>query len=48
MLDEQPRLFFVPYWTNEDAIKRAKGLQTALQKVAIARCPPLSTNPALD
>ncbi|MGA7544742.1 MAG: hypothetical protein WBW08_02775 [Methyloceanibacter sp.] len=29
MLDERPRLFFVPYWTNEDAIKRAKGLQTA-------------------
>ncbi len=37
MLDEQPRLFFVHFWANDDAIKLAKGLQAALQKVAVAR-----------
>jgi biotin operon repressor len=37
MLDEQPRLFFVHFWANDDAIKLGKGLQAALQKVAVAR-----------
>ena len=37
MLDEQPRLFFVHFWANDDAIKLAKGLQAALEKIAVAR-----------
>jgi Domain of Unknown Function (DUF1259) len=30
MLDEQPRLFFMHFWANDDAIKLAKGLRSAL------------------
>ena len=37
MLDEQPRLFFVHFWANDDALKLAKGLQAALGKIAVAR-----------
>jgi len=37
MLDEQPRMFFVHFWANADAIKLAKGLQAALQRVAVAK-----------
>ena len=37
MLDEKPRLFFVHFWANEDAVKLAKGLQAALAKIAVAR-----------
>jgi biotin operon repressor len=37
MLDEQPRLFFVHFWANDDAVKLAKGLQSALEKIAVAR-----------
>lgn len=32
MLDEQPRLFFMHFWANDDAIKPAKGLRAALDK----------------
>ena len=34
MLDEQPRLFFMHFWANDDAIKLAKRLRTALDKMA--------------
>jgi Domain of Unknown Function (DUF1259) len=34
MLDEQPRLFFMHFWANDDAIKLAKGLRGALDKMA--------------
>ena len=34
MLDEQPRLFFMHFWANDDAIKLAKALRTALDKMA--------------
>src|SRR5262249_54527098 len=37
MLDEQPRLFFVHFWSDDDALKLAKGLQAALEKIAVAR-----------
>ena len=37
MLDEQPRLFFVHFWGNDDAVKLAKGLRAALEKIAVAR-----------
>jgi Domain of Unknown Function (DUF1259) len=32
MLTEQPRLFFMHFWANEDAVKLAKGLRAALDK----------------
>ena len=34
MLDEQPRLYFLHFWANDDAQKLAKGLRAALDKVA--------------
>jgi hypothetical protein len=37
MLTEQPRLFFVHFWANDDAQKLAKGLRAALEKTAIAK-----------
>ena len=37
MLDEQPRLFFLHFWANDDAIKLAKGLRAALDKTARAK-----------
>jgi hypothetical protein len=32
MLDEQPRLFFMHFWANDDAVKLAKGLRAAIDK----------------
>jgi hypothetical protein len=37
MLTEQPRLFFVHFWANDNALALAKGLRDALDKTAIAR-----------
>jgi hypothetical protein len=37
MLDEQPRLFFMHFWANDDAIKLAKGLRAALDRMANAK-----------
>ncbi len=37
MLDEQPRLFFMHFWANDDAIKLARGLRAALNKMANAK-----------
>jgi hypothetical protein len=34
MLDEQPRLYFLHFWANDDALKLAKGLRSALDKTA--------------
>jgi hypothetical protein len=34
MLMENPRLFFMHFWANDDAIKLAKGLRAALDKAA--------------
>ena len=36
MLQEQPRLFFVHFWANDDAVKLANGLEAALSKMAVA------------
>ena len=36
MLDEEPRLFFMHFWANDDAIKLAEGLRAALDKMANA------------
>lgn len=37
MLDDQPRLFFLHFWANDDAAKVATGLKAALDKVNIAK-----------
>jgi hypothetical protein len=37
MLDDQPRLFFMHFWANDDAEKVAKGLKAALDKVDVAK-----------
>ena len=37
MLDEQPRMFFVHFWANDDAQKLARGLRAALDKTDAAR-----------
>jgi hypothetical protein len=36
MLNEQPRLFFLHFWANDDASKLARGLRAALDKTARA------------
>jgi hypothetical protein len=37
MLDDEPRLFFMHFWANDDAAKLAKGLKSALDKINVAR-----------
>ncbi len=37
MLDEQPRLFFMHFWANDDAVKLAHGLRAALDKTNSAK-----------
>jgi hypothetical protein len=37
MLSEEPRLFFVHFWADDNAQKLAKGLQAALERIAVAR-----------
>jgi len=34
MLDEQPRMFFIHFWANDDAVKLAQGIRAALDKTA--------------
>jgi hypothetical protein len=35
MLGEQPRLFFMHFWANDDAVKLARGLRAALSHMAV-------------
>jgi hypothetical protein len=37
MLMEEPRLFFMHFWANDDAVKLAKGLRAALDQTNLAR-----------
>jgi hypothetical protein len=37
MLTEEPRIIFLHFWANDDALKLAKGLRAALDKTASAR-----------
>jgi hypothetical protein len=37
MLDEEPRLFFMHYWANDDLGKLLKGLRAALDHVAVGQ-----------
>jgi hypothetical protein len=34
---EQPRLIFMHFWANDDAIKLARGLRAALAKMAVGK-----------
>jgi hypothetical protein len=37
MLDDQPRIFFMHFWANDDAAKLTKGLRAALDKVNVSK-----------
>ena len=37
ILTENPRLFFMHFWANDDALKLAEGLRAGLDKVNVAR-----------
>ena len=37
MVDEQPRLFFVHFWANDDAKKLAQGLRAALDHINVVK-----------
>ncbi|HKP12469.1 MAG TPA: DUF1259 domain-containing protein [Blastocatellia bacterium] len=37
MLKEEPRLFFMHFWANDDALKLARGLRAALDKTNVAK-----------
>jgi len=37
MLTEEPRLFFMHFWANDDAAKLAKGLRAAIDKTNSAK-----------
>lgn len=37
MLQEEPRMFFMHFWANGDALKLAHGLRAALDKVDVQR-----------
>jgi hypothetical protein len=37
MLDEEPRMFFIHFWANDDAVKLARGVRAALDKTAVAQ-----------
>jgi hypothetical protein len=40
MVDEEPRLFFVHFWGNDDPVKLARGLRAALDKMDVRRPAP--------
>lgn len=37
MLGEEPRLFFMHFWANDDAVKLARGLRAALDKAKVSK-----------
>jgi uncharacterized protein DUF1259 len=37
MLDDEPRLFFMHFWANDDAVKLGEGLRAALSKINVAK-----------
>jgi hypothetical protein len=36
MLDEEPWMFFIHFWANDNAVKLARGVRAALDKTAVA------------
>jgi Domain of Unknown Function (DUF1259) len=39
MLKDEPRLFFMHFWSHDDPLKLAKGLRAALEKVKVEKAP---------
>lgn len=37
MPTEQPRVFFMHFWANDDALRLAKGIRAALDKTTVAK-----------
>ena len=37
MLEEEPGLFFMHFWANDDAVKLARGLRAALDRTNSAK-----------
>ena len=37
MLNEQPHIFFIHFWVNDDALKLAHGIRAELDKTAVAQ-----------
>jgi hypothetical protein len=37
MLDDQPHLYFMHFWANDDAKKLAEGLKAALAQINVAK-----------
>jgi hypothetical protein len=37
MLDDEPHLYFMHFWANDDATKLAQGLREALAKINVAK-----------
>jgi hypothetical protein len=37
MLDDEPRLFFMHFWANDDAVKLARGLRVALDRTNVKK-----------
>ena len=37
MLGEEPRLFFMHFWANDDAVKLARGLRAALDEAKVSK-----------
>ena len=37
MLGEEPRLFFMHFWANDDAVKLAQGLRAALDEAKVKK-----------
>jgi Domain of Unknown Function (DUF1259) len=37
MLDEQPRMFFIHFWANDNALKLARNVRVSLDKTAVAQ-----------
>jgi hypothetical protein len=37
MLDDEPRLFFMHFWANDDAVKLARGLRSALDRTNVKK-----------
>jgi hypothetical protein len=40
MLLEEPRLFFLHFWAEDDAVLLARGLRSALDRMNVARAAP--------
>jgi hypothetical protein len=37
MLDDEPHIFFMHFWAHDDAVKLAKGMRAALDKIAVRK-----------